>query len=145
MNASVGSVNASEIPAVSLTRTVPFYELDPLRIVWHGNYFKYFEQAREALMASVGLSVHDFEALGYRLVMVDTRCRYLVPLTFGQRFEVRAWFKTFGPWFEIAYLVTDADTGRKHTRAWTKLALTAPEGRLLTEMPDDVLSRVRGR
>lgn len=24
---------------------VPFYDLDPMQIVWHGNYFNYFENA----------------------------------------------------------------------------------------------------
>ena len=25
---------------------IPFYDLDPMNIVWHGNYIKYLEQAR---------------------------------------------------------------------------------------------------
>lgn len=25
---------------------VPFYDLDPMNIVWHGNYVKYMEEAR---------------------------------------------------------------------------------------------------
>ena len=29
---------------------VAFYELDPMQIVWHGNYYKYFEDARSALL-----------------------------------------------------------------------------------------------
>ena len=32
----------------SLIITVRFSETDPLGIVWHGNYIKYFEDGREA-------------------------------------------------------------------------------------------------
>ncbi len=35
---------------LSLTKRVEvrFSELDPLKVVWHGNYVKYLEDAREA-------------------------------------------------------------------------------------------------
>ena len=26
--------------------TIPFFDLDPMNVVWHGNYIKYFEIAR---------------------------------------------------------------------------------------------------
>ncbi len=29
--------------------TLPFHDLDPMRVVWHGNYMKYFEIARDGL------------------------------------------------------------------------------------------------
>ena len=27
---------------------VPFYDVDPMSVVWHGNYVKYLEDGREA-------------------------------------------------------------------------------------------------
>ncbi len=32
---------------------VPFYDLDPMGVVWHGNCFRYFELARCALVERV--------------------------------------------------------------------------------------------
>ncbi len=29
--------------------SVPFFDLDPMQIVWHGNYLNYFEIARAGL------------------------------------------------------------------------------------------------
>ena len=26
-----------------VTLTIPFHDLDPLHVVWHGNYYKYFD------------------------------------------------------------------------------------------------------
>jgi acyl-CoA thioester hydrolase len=33
---------------------VPFFDLDPMNIVWHGNYVKYLEVARCALLETIG-------------------------------------------------------------------------------------------
>ncbi len=42
---------------VTVEHTVPFHDVDPLFVVWHGHYFKYFEYGREALMRAHGLDV----------------------------------------------------------------------------------------
>ena len=45
---------------------VRFSETDPLGIVWHGNYIKYFEEGREAFGRKYGLSYLDVQREGYR-------------------------------------------------------------------------------
>ncbi|KHI23155.1 4-hydroxybenzoyl-CoA thioesterase, partial [Escherichia coli] len=30
--------------------TIPFHDVDMMGVAWHGNYFRYFEVAREALL-----------------------------------------------------------------------------------------------
>ena len=32
---------------------VPFHDLDPMDVVWHGNYVRYFERARHALLQTL--------------------------------------------------------------------------------------------
>ena len=34
--------------------SVPFHDLDPMDVVWHGNYLKYFDMARFALFREAG-------------------------------------------------------------------------------------------
>ena len=36
---------------------VPFFDLDPMQIVWHGNYLNYFEMARAALFEHNGVDL----------------------------------------------------------------------------------------
>ena len=50
----------------SLIITVRFSETDPLGIVWHGNYIKYFEDGREAFGRKYRISYLD-------VVYVNTR------------------------------------------------------------------------
>ena len=64
---------------------VPFHDCDPLGIVWHGHYYKYLEIAREDLFRKFRLDVDDFRALGLRLLMIETRCRYAFPMRFGEK------------------------------------------------------------
>ena len=46
------------MPAISETVRVKvrFSEVDPIRMVWHGNYIKYLEDAREAFGHRYGIS-----------------------------------------------------------------------------------------
>jgi acyl-CoA thioester hydrolase len=42
------------------TMTVAFHDLDPMQVVWHGNYFKYFDIARFGLFADRGIDLYDY-------------------------------------------------------------------------------------
>ena len=44
---------------------VPFQDLDPMDIAWHGNYFRYFEAARVKLLRSIGYDYPAMKASGY--------------------------------------------------------------------------------
>ena len=36
-----------------IVHNIPFHDIDPMGVVWHGNYFRYFEIAREALLNQI--------------------------------------------------------------------------------------------
>lgn len=42
--------------SITVEHTVAFHELDPMNVVWHGNYVNFFELARAALLDKIGLS-----------------------------------------------------------------------------------------
>ena len=42
-----------------------FSEMDPIRVIWHGNYLKYLEDAREAFGREYGLSYKLMVDSGY--------------------------------------------------------------------------------
>ena len=44
---------------------VRFNEADPLGIVWHGHYIRYFEDGRESFGKTHGLGYLDVYKLGY--------------------------------------------------------------------------------
>jgi acyl-CoA thioester hydrolase len=103
----------------SVTIEVPFHDVDAMGIVWHGNYLKYFEIARCALLESIGYGYRQMNESGYAWPIVALRVRYPKPATFGQRITVSASIKEFEHRLRIAYLITDASTGQRLTRAFT--------------------------
>ena len=71
---------------------VRFHECDPLQIVWHGNYFKYFEEGREDFCRNHGISYLDAKRHGYATPIVKTECEHKLPLKYGDEFEVETCF-----------------------------------------------------
>ena len=63
---------------------VRFSEVDTLRIVWHGNYLKYFEDARDAFSLEHGLDFLDlYEEDGMFAPLVKTELEHKTPLRYG--------------------------------------------------------------
>lgn len=62
---------------------VRFNEADPLGIVWHGHYVRYFEDGREAFGKHFGISYLDFYGNGLAVPIVSVQCDYKRPLKYG--------------------------------------------------------------
>lgn len=64
---------------------VKFNEADPLGIVWHGHYVRYFEDGREAFGEKYGLRYLDIYRHGYTVPVVNVQCNYKRSLRYGDR------------------------------------------------------------
>lgn len=62
---------------------VRFAEVDPLGIVWHGNYIQYFEDGREAFGRRHGISYLDQKDSNFSTPIVESKCEHKLPLTYG--------------------------------------------------------------
>lgn len=62
---------------------VRFNEADPLGIVWHGHYIRYFEDGRESFGKVHGLGYLDVYKLGFITPVVSVQCDYKKSLRFG--------------------------------------------------------------
>ncbi|MEO6833622.1 MAG: thioesterase family protein, partial [Chitinophagaceae bacterium] len=64
----------------SLTHTstldVKFSEADPLGIVWHGHFIRYFEDAREAFGKAFGLRYLDLYRENIVVPIIHIECNY---------------------------------------------------------------------
>ena len=54
---------------------IDFFEVDSMKIVWHGNYINYFERARCALLDKIGYNYIAMEESGYSYPVVDVRIK----------------------------------------------------------------------
>ncbi|KAA2285951.1 acyl-CoA thioesterase [Arenimonas fontis] len=122
-----------------------FHDLDPMDVVWHGNYVRYFEHARCALLQSFGYDYPQMRDSGYAWPVVDMRCKYVRPARYGQRLKVRATLVEWENRLKIDYLIRDADTGEVLTRAHTiQVAVDLRTGEMCLVSPQ-VLARKLGR
>lgn len=62
---------------------VRFNEADPLGIVWHGHYIRYFEDGREAFGNQYGIGYLDFYKKGYIIPVVHVECSFKKSLRYG--------------------------------------------------------------
>ncbi|GEP93155.1 acyl-CoA thioester hydrolase [Chitinophaga terrae (ex Kim and Jung 2007)] len=71
---------------------IRFNEADPLGIVWHGHYVRYFEDGREAFGEKYGLRYLDIFAEGYTVPVVNIQCDYKRSLRYGDKVVVETKF-----------------------------------------------------
>ena len=64
---------------------VRFNEADPLGIVWHGHYIRYFEDGREAFGSEHGIGYLDFYKQGYVIPIVSVQCDFKRSLKYGEK------------------------------------------------------------
>lgn len=98
---------------------VQFFDLDPMEIVWHGHYVKYLEIVRGALLDSIDYNYAAMKASGYVWPVIDLHLRYIAPAAYGQRLRLRAEIVEWENRLKIAYLINNAVTGRRLSRATT--------------------------
>jgi acyl-CoA thioester hydrolase len=70
---------------------VPFHDLDPMRVVWHGNYLKYFDQARFGLFEAAGVDLYQYMLkYSYLFPITRTATKHIAPLQPNDDFICKA-------------------------------------------------------
>jgi acyl-CoA thioester hydrolase len=98
---------------------VPFFDIDMMNVVWHGHYIKYLEVARCALLDLLDHNYQQMLDSGYAWPVIDLQLRYVRGAVFGQKLNVRASLVEWENRLKINYLISDAITGERMTRATT--------------------------
>jgi acyl-CoA thioester hydrolase len=73
---------------------VRYAETDQMGVVYHSNYFIWFEIGRVDLLRSLGFTYRDMETQdGCFIAVVDARCRYKSPARYDDEILVRTHLK----------------------------------------------------
>jgi len=95
---------------------VEFFDLDPMQVVWHGNYINYFEVGRRALLEKIGYSYDEMKESGYAFPVVEVSAKYLEPLRFKDRARIKAVLTEYENCLIIKYEIRNAQTGLLTTK-----------------------------
>ena len=106
---------------------IPFHDCDPMNVVWHGNYPRYFEVARCQLLRLFNYDYTDMVASGYMWPIVDMRLKYVGSAKFTQIITVSATLVEHEHRIKINYLIIDKKTGTKLTKGYTVQAAVSIE------------------
>jgi acyl-CoA thioester hydrolase len=117
-----------------------FYDVDPLEVVWHGHYVKFFELARSALLARQGYDYAAMKASGFSWPVVDLRVKYVRPARLGVPLKVTARIIEWENRLRVDYLIREAESGLKVTTAQTtQVAVDMTTGALQFVCPPALL------
>ncbi|HWV64626.1 acyl-CoA thioesterase [Chitinophaga sp.] len=91
---------------------IRFNEADPLGIVWHGHYVRYFEDGREAFGEKYGLRYLDIFDEGFTVPVVNVQCDYKRSLRYGDRVVVETrYIDDLAAKIKFEYILTNPATG----------------------------------
>jgi acyl-CoA thioester hydrolase len=86
-------MNKAVNPQIVICETrlrVRYAETDRMGVVYHANYFVWFEVGRVELLRQLGFSYRDMEEEdGCGIAVIDARCRYKAPARYDDEIIVR--------------------------------------------------------
>jgi acyl-CoA thioester hydrolase len=113
------STTNPDLPVAEVLIEVPFHDVDLMAVAWHGHYTKYCEIARCALLDKFSYNYKEMKESGFAWPVIEFKIRYAHPAVLGQKIKVRATLKEFEMRLKIDYLITDAQSGSRLSRAHT--------------------------
>lgn len=67
---------------------VRFNETDQMGIVYHGNYFSWFDIGRMNFFDALGIGYDELLEKRLMLPVIDVKCKYIKPLKYDDEFKV---------------------------------------------------------
>lgn len=129
----------TEIPALQETVRVPvrFSEVDSAKIVWHGSYVAYLEDAREAFGRKYGLGYMDFIHNGYLAPIAQMHIDYKHPMSVNDVVLVHITYRhTLGAKLVFDYVIERESDGLLVLTATTTQLFTTIDGVFEVSCPD---------
>ncbi|MBP5202560.1 acyl-CoA thioesterase [bacterium] len=122
---------------------VAFFDLDPMNVVWHGNYVKYMEIGRCALLDKIGYNYTEMVKSGYAFPVTDIKVRYIKPLYFGEHAKIVSHLVEYENMIKIKYEIFN-EKGELTTKAEsTQMALNIQKMEAEFSCPEVFVNKVR--
>lgn len=119
---------------------VPFHDLDPLQIVWHGNYYKYFDISRFGLFKQAGIDLYQyFQSRQIIFPVIRSSVKHIIPLRFDDDFICKATVVEAVYKIVLGFEIRLSENGKICTRGKSEqLAVKWPEMEIQFEIPGEV-------
>jgi acyl-CoA thioester hydrolase len=127
----------------TVTTRVRYGETDQMGVVYHANYFLYFELGRTELLRAAGFAYSELERRGIYLVVTEAACRFRSPARYDQELRIVTRVGRLGKArvrFEYSVLGPE---GERLAEGHTELASVDRATQQPVRLPEEVASRLR--
>ncbi|MEP6700212.1 MAG: thioesterase family protein [Bacteroidota bacterium] len=123
---------------------VRYAETDQMGVVYHSNYFPYFESARAEFTRQLGFTYVDMEKMGVIMPVIEVQCRYLRPAKYDDLLTVKTLLKELPVHHKIEFH-HEVYNEKKELLASGKVILYFMEANTMkrTTMPTQLLEKVQ--
>lgn len=126
-----------------LKKRVRFYETDGMRVVYHGNYLNWFEEARVEYMRKGGVCLNDLLEEGIVFPIVEVHVKYMKSAHYDDIILVKTYLREVDrAKLVFEYEVIKEDTGEILTTGRTVGTYTKMETGKIARMPPERLSKL---
>ena len=123
---------------------VPFEDLDPMGIVWHGNYMRYLEHARCDLLSKLNYTYKNMKSDGFAYPVAKMNVKYIKPATFEDILVIKSDLISIEPSLDIQYVIFNKETGEKIFEATTmQIGINAGTGESVYTAPLGLIESVK--
>ncbi len=131
--------------SATVTLKVPYYDVDLMQIVWHGNYLKYFETARQALFKKYGVDMQHYTGTRYAFPVVRSMIKHISPLRFDDEFTCTALLREARARIVLDFEIKLISNGKLCVKGWTEqVAVLLPEMEMSFQIPEEVQKALSG-
>ena len=104
---------------------VIYADTDAMSVVYHSNYFKWFEVSRTELLRNMGFPYSRLEQEGVMLPVIECGCKYIKPAVYDDLLEITAMVEEVKlATILIQYEIRRKSTGERLVTGFTKHAVT---------------------
>ena len=129
--------------SASVEIEVPFHDVDAMSVAWHGQYLKYFELARCALLRKFDYDYPQMLESGYLWPIVECHLKFVRPARYRQKLKVEATLLEWENRLKMGYLIRDAASGEKLTKGYTVMvAIDAASNELQFVSPAVLIAKL---
>ncbi|NBG87307.1 acyl-CoA thioesterase [Isachenkonia alkalipeptolytica] len=72
-----------------------YSETDQMGIIYHSNYFTWFEVARTSFLKERGMSYREMERQGIFLPVIEVNCKYISSALYDDNLTLEVWIEEF--------------------------------------------------
>ena len=119
-----------------------FYDLDPMGVVWHGNYIKFMEQAREAMLEIIDYNYDIMTSKGVMWPIVKLEIKYINSIKLNQKVRIHTAITEYLNGMRVEYTFYDENNKIISKSSTLQMPIDSETRKGFLNSPKDFIERI---